>query len=215
MLDNIVQMNLIHLFTFYLTATFILSTVRRLRQYHVIANLARSVPGRWPRVLQQMKKHWWMFFTWQTFRPAILAISLIVVQMVCSRLIWPQAVLTMRDLSDEWWMIPIVGIMGLVMIGVDFWFIIRVGKIDRTETEKYLDEAEHWLSSWKAPAVRIFTLGLINPRKMVDTGVRKAMEEGKGMLHRNLWLISMQAALRVLYGLSLWISWAVHPSLLR
>ncbi len=31
------------------------------------------------------------------------------------------------------------------------------------------------------------------------------------MLHRNLWWMSVQAGLRVLFGLSLWFAWAVHP----
>ena len=108
---------------------------------------------------------------------------------------------------------PIVGLAGLVMLAVDLYFIIRVGAIDRKETEQYLDEAEHWLTSWKAPAIRIFTFGFINPRKMVDAEVRKALEEGKGLLSRNLWWMTVQAALRILFGLTLWIAWAVHPNL--
>lgn len=207
--------NLINLFTFYLTAVFALSTLRRLRQYGAIANLAKSMPGRWPRVLGQIKKHWVMFLTWSTFRPAIVAIVLIVAQMVCSRIIWPQAEINLHDLTSEWWMLPLVGLTGLIMTAVDLYFIIRVGQIDRGETERYLDEAEHWLTSWKAPAIRVVTLGFINPRRMVDTEVRKAMEESRGLLNRNLWWISLQAALRVLFGLCLWISWAVHPSIGR
>jgi hypothetical protein len=212
-MDGLLRMNLIPLFTFYLTAIFVVGTFRRLGQYRDAANLARSMPGRWPRVLQQIRKHWVMFLTWSTFRPAILAITLIVVQMVCSRVIWPQATITARDLGAEWWMPLLVGLSAAGMISVDLYFIIRVGQIDRKETERYLDEAEHWMTSWKAPVVRAVTFGYINPRKMVDTEVRKALEEGKGLLHRNLWWMSVQAGLRVLFGLCLWISWAVHSTI--
>jgi hypothetical protein len=210
-MSDFARMNLINLFTFYLTAVFAVGTFRRLRQYRDVVNLVRGMPGRWPRVLGQIKKHWLMFFTWSTFRPAILAIVLIIVQMVCSRIIWPQAQLSVRDLLDEWWMVPVIALAAAAMVGVDFYFIIRVGQIDRLETERYLDEAEHWMTSWKAPVIRVFTFCYINPRGIVDTEVRKALEEGKGLLHRNLWWISIQAALRVLFGLSLWIAWAVHP----
>jgi hypothetical protein len=214
-MGEVARINLINLFTFYLTAIFLVGTFRRLRQYRDIVELVRTMPGRWPRVLQQIKKHWVMFLTWSTFRPAIVAIILIVGQMICSRIIWPQAQLTLHDLFDEWKMLPIVGLAALAMVGVDFYFIIRVGRIDRPETERYLDEAEHWMTSWKAPAIRIFTFGYINPRRIVDTEVRKALEEGKGLLHRNLWWISVQAALRVTFGLCLWLAWAVHPTLGR
>ncbi len=44
------------------------------------------------------------------------------------------------------------------MLAVDLYFIIRVGAIDRGETERYLDEAEHWLTSWKAPLIKTVTL---------------------------------------------------------
>ena len=211
-MDELTRMNLIPLFTFYLTAIFLLSTFRRLQQYRDIAQLVRGMPGRWPKVMGQIRKHWVMFLTWSTFRPAILALSLIAAQMICSRIIWPQATLAMRDLLEEWWMAPIVGIAGASRVALDLYFVIRVGKLDRQETQKYLDEAEHWMTSWKAPAVRIFTFGFVNPRKLVDKGVRQALEEGKGLLHRNLWLIALQAGIRVLFGLSMWIAWAVHPT---
>lgn len=212
-MSDIFQLNLINLFTFYLTVAFVISTFRRLRQYRDVANLARSMPGRWPRTLQQIKKHWLMFFTWSTFRPAIAAFILIAAQMICSRIIWPSAHLTLRDLNVEWWMWPAVGLTLAAMLCVDLYFIIRVGRIDRHATEKYLDEAEHWLTSWKAPVVRILTFGYINPRKIVDLEVQKALMEGKGLLNRSLWLISAQAALRVLFGLSLWLTWAFHPTI--
>src|SRR5580692_6229139 len=129
-MDTLSRMNLIPLFTFYLTVIFVVGTFRRLRQYRDIVNLVRSMPGRWPRVLKQIKKHWVMFFTWSTFRPAILAIVLIVVQMICSRLIWPKARLTVNDLFIVWWMIPAVGLAAAAMLSVDLYFVIRVGRID-------------------------------------------------------------------------------------
>jgi hypothetical protein len=212
---DFLSLNLLNLFTFYLTVAFVISTFRRLRQYRDIAHLVVTLSGRWPRVLQQIKKHWLMFLTWTTFRPTALAISLIAIQVVCTRIIWPEAQITGYDLLGEWWMLPVIVLTGAAMLAVDLYFIIRVGQIDREETERYLDEAEHWLTSWKAPVVKVFTLGFINPRKMVDTEVRKALEEGKGLLHATLWWVSLQAGLRVLFGLSLWIVWAIHPGLGR
>jgi hypothetical protein len=212
-MDDFLRINLIDLLTFYLTAIFILNTLRRLRQYRDVVSMATSMPNRWPRVLKQIKQHWLMFLTWSVLRPAMFALTLIAAQLVCSRVIWPQAQLTGRDLLDEGWMVPVVSVAGVIMLAVDLYFLIRIGALDRKETEQYLDEAEHWLTSWKAPAIRIFTLGFINPRKMVDAEVRKALEESKGLLRRNLWWLTFQTALRILFGLTLWITWAIHPSL--
>lgn len=212
MIDGVLDLNLIHLFTFYLAAVFVISTVRRLRQYHAVAQLTLAAPNRWPRVLQQLRGHWFMFLTWATLRPLAVALGLLVIQMICSRLIWPSAHLTLRSLLIEWWMTPLVFAFLVGMLAVDVYFIVRVGAIDRRETEQYLDEAEHWLTSWKAPVIQMVTLGYINPRQMVYVEVRKAVEESRGLLHRTLWWVSAQAALRTLYGLTLWVAWAVHPA---
>jgi len=211
-MGDFLNVNLIPLFTFYLTAAFIVGTFRRLGQYRTAGHLVAAAPGRWPRVVNQMKRHWVVFLTWAIFRPAALAIGLIIIQMICSRVIWPQAKITPRDLQNEWWMIPVLGVTGLAMLGVDLYGIIRVGRIDRDETVRYLDEAEHWLTSWKGPVVAVLTLGYINPRKMVDTEVRKALQEGSSLLKQTLWWVSLQASCRLLFGLALWTSWALLPS---
>jgi hypothetical protein len=210
-MEEVLDLNLIHLFTFYLAAVFLLSTMRRLRQYHDVAQLALAAPNRWPRVLDQIRGHWIMFLTWATLRPVAVALGLLLAQMICSRLIWPTATLTLSDLLAEVWMTPLVLLSLATMLAVDFYFIVRVGVLDRGETEKYLDEAEHWLTSWKAPLIQTLTLGYINPRQMVYIEVRKAVEDGRGLLHRTLWWVSAQAGLRTLYGLLLWTAWAVHP----
>jgi hypothetical protein len=205
------DLNLINLFTFYLAAVFLLSTVRRLRQYHDVVQLALAAPNRWPRVLEQLRGHWIMFLTWATLRPVAVALGLLVIQMICSRLIWPTANLTLRDLLAERWLLPIVGTALVAMLAVDVYFIASVGDVGRRETEVYLDEAEHWLSSWKAPVISLITLGYINPRQIVAVEVKKAVEEGRGLLHRTLWWVSAQAGLRTLYGLTLWLAWALLP----
>ena len=205
------QLNLIHLFTFYLAATFLISTFRRVRQYHDVAQMAVNFPNRWPKVLKQIKQHKMIFFTWATFRPLLLAIGLMLVQFVCSRLIWPQAKITPADLLGEWWMLPFIGLIGFGMVAVDAYGLIYVGQLDRKENEKYLDEAEHWMSSWKAPFISTITFGLLNPRRIVDTEVKKALVEGNDFLKQSLWWVSMQIGLRVIFGLTLWISWALLP----
>ncbi|MEZ6141297.1 MAG: hypothetical protein R3B84_12070 [Zavarzinella sp.] len=203
--------NLINLFTFYLATVFVINTYRRIRQYGDISQIVFSAPGRWPNVLKQLKKHGVMFFTWTTLRPAALAVLLMAIQMICSRVLYPNAVLAIRDIIREWWMWPALLLTGVGMIAVDLYFIIRVGAFDRMETFRYLDEAEHWLTSWKAPLVSVVTLGFVNPRRMVDDAVQLAVAQGSTLLQRTLWWVSLQTGLRVAFGLSLWLSWALLP----
>jgi len=57
--------------------------------------------------------------------------------------------------------------------------------------------------------VRIFTLGYINPRQMVNVEVRKALLEASQLLQLSLWWISVQVGLRVVFGLSVWGMWVL------
>lgn len=203
--------NLIHLFTFYLASMFLIGTFRRVRQYHDVVQLALTFPNRWPKTLKQIHRHRMLFFTWATFRPAMLALALMLIQFICSRIIWPRATITPHDLLGEWWMLPFVGTTAGGMILVDLYGVIFVGTMNRRETEAYLDEAEHWLSSWKAPLISTLTLGFLNPRRIVDTEVQKALIEGGSLVQRSLWWVSMQMGLRIVCGLTLWIAWALLP----
>jgi hypothetical protein len=209
--QELLSLNLIHLFTFYLAVMFLLGTWRRMRQYHDVAQIVVAAPGRWPKLVDQLKKHWLIFATWNTLRPAALAIGLLLIQAICSRLIWPQAAITLRELLVEWWMLPIVLAFAAGMVALDVYFLFKVAQIDRKETEKYMDEAEHWLTSWKTPIISTVTFGFINPKKIVDSEVQKVMQQGKGLLNWALWWVSAQAGLRILSGLTLWLSWALFP----
>jgi hypothetical protein len=129
--------------------------------------------------------------------------------MIAAKILWPTATITGNDLLNHWWLAPVLTLFAAAMLAIDGYGILRVGRIDRKETEKYLDEAEHWLSSWKAPLVKALTFGHINPRKIVDTEVRKAMEQGNTLLQSTFWWMSLQSGVRLLFGISLWLSWAL------
>ncbi|MDB5311212.1 MAG: hypothetical protein JWO38_5414 [Gemmataceae bacterium] len=201
--------NLIRVFDFYLALMFVVSLVRRWEVYWDAIRILVAVRGRWPRLLQRLGDHQSLLLNWAFFRPAVLALGLMIIQMVCSRVIWPRAVLTGPELRDEWWWLTVVLVPLVLMVAVDLYFVIRVGRFDRAETVKYFDQAESWLG-WKGPLVRVLTLGYIDPHKMVDEEVRKNLAELGTTVRSSLWWVSVQIALRVVFGLTLWTVWAVR-----
>ena len=170
---------------------------------------------RWPRLLRLLAQHHGLFLTWTTVVPALLALTLIVVNMLLSRLVWPQAAqspdgLTLERLWKHPLAVPFVGLATLAMLAVDVTGIFWVGKIDRREMEKYFDQAEYWLGSWAAPVVRTVTFGFINPRGMVAIEVQKALVSVSQMLNFTLWWVIVQTGLRIACGLSLWLTYALN-----
>ncbi|MBX9626663.1 MAG: hypothetical protein K2X82_22870 [Gemmataceae bacterium] len=201
--------NLIRVFDFYLALMVVISLVRRWEVYADAVRILFAVRGRWPRLMSRLGEHQSLLLNWSFFRPAIAALLLTIAQMICSRLVWPHAVLTGEGLRAEWWWLPVILVPLVPMLAVDLYFVVRVGRFDRAETVKYLDQAENWLG-WKGPLVRVATLGLVNPRRMVDDEVKKSLEGIGTTVRSSLWWVSAQIALRVLFGLTLWTVWAAH-----
>lgn len=68
-----------------------LSVGLRVRQYRAMLGIVGAVPGRWPRLFDLIKQHKQLFITWSTLAPLLLALSLMAVQMLASRFLFPDA----------------------------------------------------------------------------------------------------------------------------
>ena len=186
------QLNLIHLFDFYLAVAFLASTMMRIGQYRDVLRLIRAVPGRWPRLLTLVKQHVSVFLSWSTLLPSALAPLLSVVHMFACRLVWPTATVTPTTLTAFGAAIPVLLVVGVTMLAVDVYATFTVGEFDHQLMQKYFDQAEYWLGSWTAPVVRLVTLGYVNPRQMVAVEVRKALLEASRLLNVTLWWVTAQ-----------------------
>jgi len=201
--------DLLRLFSFYLAATFVASTLMRVRQYSAVIGLVRTFGTRWPRLLKLVTAHRSILLTWGNLLPLITMLGVLLAQMLASRLVWPHADLTVRQLFSHWIPAVIVSVLAAAMIAFDMWGILDVGEVNRAELDKYFDQAEYWLGTWKAPVVHFFTLGYISPRRIVAKEVATALHDASGTLNYNLWWLSIQAGLRLSFGVSLWLTWAL------
>ncbi len=208
-MDWLLDLRLIRLFDIYLIVIFLVSLVRRVRQYRTILALVSSFPGRWPKVLQLVHQHLSIFLTWSTVRPLAVLLGLMVVQGLASTLFFHYAGLTFRTLPEAGFGSPLLGVLGLAMVLYDVFGAWRVGVVDREAVEKNLDQAEYWLSSWASPVVRVFTLGRINPRRLVGEEVRKALVNASQSATGAFRWLSIQTGIRFAFGLTLWITSAL------
>ena len=204
------NIDLIHLFGFYLALMFIFSAYRRFAQYRAIGGLVVAGPGRWPRLIDLIRQHGRVFLTWSTFLPAILTLVLTVIHLVFAQYVAPHAALTTAGLAGILWAWPLALLSGAAMLAVDVYCNLTVEEIDQHLMQKYFDEAEYWLRSWTAPVVHFFTLGQINPRQMVRVEVQKALVEASELINTSLWWVAVQTALRVAFGVTLWLAVALY-----
>lgn len=197
--------NLIRVFDFYLALMFVIGFLRRYPIYFDALRIVFAVRGRWPKLMERLKQHHGVLVTREVLRPLAVALGLTAIQIICSRVIWPEAALTIGELVETPWRLAALIASTVPMLAVDLYFVISVGRFDRGETEKYFDEAEHWLSSWKAPAIRTLTLGFVNPRRIVDEEVKKGLNQLGETVSWIAWWVSAQVGCRVLCGLMIWL----------
>jgi len=211
-MSGLLQLSLIRFFGFYLAVLFLLGTLVRVRQYRTFLHLVRAMPGRWPRLLKLVRQHGHIFLTWGTVMPLALALALVLANWVASTLLWPEANdFTVARLLEAWRALPVVLACGAAMLLMDGYCCFVAGEVNQAEMEKYFDKAEYWLRSWTAPVVHLFTLGYINPRKMVAAEVRAALVSASQLLNSTLWWVVGQTGLRILFGLALWGTYALEP----
>ena len=203
------DLNLIRLFDFYLAAMLLLSVYRRRRVYADGVRLFLSTFSRRKKLIGTLSANRSVLLTAEVLRPVFLALGLMAMQLVCSRLLWPHANLVVGDVFDSWWQALAVVVAFGPMFAVDLYFLIRIGRFDRRETEKYLDQAETWLGSWRGAAVRVATLGYVNPARMVGEQVRQGLKEVGATVTCAMNWVAIQSACRLAFGLTVWGLWVI------
>ena len=200
----------IRLFSFYLAFVFCINAVVGLRHYRAAFGVAVKFGRRWPNLLRLIMEHRAVLLGWETLRPLLVMAALIAANAAACHLVWPSAGdFAVRDLLLLWYLVPVVVVAALAMLAFDVGGLFVAGAINEKETEQYFDRAEWWLQGWRAPAVRLFSLGFVNPRSLVSKEVRLALQGATGWLAQAFWWMATQAALRIGFGLSLWLGWAL------
>src|SRR5262245_6845086 len=95
----LLHLDLIRFFEFHLAAVFLISIGLRIRQYLAVVALLRSMPGRWPRLMELVKRNFGVFLTPNTLLSGLLAGGLCLAHTLACRLVWPQAHLPLEDLG--------------------------------------------------------------------------------------------------------------------
>lgn len=208
-MSRLATVNLMDLFSLYLVVAFILGTVMRYRQYRAIVSLVLDFPQRWPKLTRLAQQHRTVFLRWPTLLPIAVTFAVMLAHLLAYQFVWTQARVTPLDLWHYWPALICLVVFLVPMLYLDATATFDVAHIDRPGLEKNLDQAEYWLGSWVAGAVRVLTFGFVNPRRTVHEEVGKALAQAMLDLNRMMWRWALQIAMRLAFGLTLWFTWAL------
>lgn len=200
--------NLLSVLNYYLVLVFVVGTAMRLRNYQAILGFVFSFSHRWPKLLVLARQQKVVFLRWPTLLPIGLTLTLMLANALATNLVWSSATVTVSDLRHRWFAFLIVSLSGGLALLLDFRAVFHFGRFDRAALEQTLDKAEHWLRSWHAPLVRFLTLGLVNPRQLVNDQVLEALIQASLVVNGQMWRWSLQMGMRILLGFTLWATWA-------
>src|SRR3954468_15026428 len=168
-------LNLIDAFTYYLVLTFVTGTILRARNYRAMVGMVYGSADRWPKLRALVKTHRAIFRRWPTVLPVVLTLLLTLANAYAAYFVWSHARVTPGDLLAHPAALAAVLAAGGVMGLLDFRSVFVFARIDRAKVEAMRARAEHWLGSWKAPAVRVLSFGLIHPRRIVGEQVLRVV----------------------------------------
>jgi hypothetical protein len=201
------SLNLLDVFNCYLIVGFIASTAINVGRYRAILGILYGFPSRWPKLLDLVKKHRSIFFGWPTLLAIGLAFLLMLSNSLAIRMIWTQAGVTFEQLWGLWFPLAAVVAAGGLMLFFDVKALFSVGRFDRPALEVNLDRAESWMTSWAAPALRLATFGIVNPRKIVGSEVQRALAAANWVVIGGMWRLSLRTGMQFAVGLCLWLTW--------
>lgn len=201
--------NLIAVFNGYLILGFLVSTGVNIRSYRAVLGLIFAFPNRWPKLMVLVKEHRTIFLGWPTLLVIGFSLALMLGNSLAIRLVWVQANVSFEELRGRWLSLVAILLSGCLMLFLDGKAIFSAGSFDRIALEEDLDQAESWLKSWMAPAVRLVTFGFVNPRKIVGVEVQKTLVAANWIMIGGMGRSSLRMGMQLAFGLSLWISWAV------
>lgn len=144
--DWIVQADLLRIFIWYISITFVLSLLLRLRFYSAVYALARHISDSCPSVYRLLHEHWFLCVKDGLLVLVGLYSFLLTLYMILTRVVLPEAHATLEMLAD---LHPLVVLVNLALIGlmvtIDTALIVQVGVLDVHCVKADLTYAEEWL----------------------------------------------------------------------
>lgn len=191
--------NLIHVYEYYLLATFLLGALQ-IRTYLALIRFAMSVPGRWPELYQILRANIGVLLTWPVAVIGVFTTGLWALHVFLRRLIWPQAHVTWTQLSADTLWLAITAFFGLTMLFLDGWALLRVARFKPPRMQWILTATDFGLRSSKIGTPLRILVGWHLQRKLV----KRLPMLVQWTLRR-----TAEVSARLAFGLCLWGGWAV------
>ncbi len=198
--DALLDFNLLNLFIVYVASMFVISTALRARFYRAVWEIAVYVKNSCPAIFELLEKNWS-----QCVRDGVIVrcgyfAVVFIPYVVFTRFVFPQAHISLRQLVD---ISPLLTVSTLIlaglMVGIDFFLVFQVTRVDAAKIKSDLEFGERWLGGRVAKWFDL--LGSWNPiRRYAHAITQDSMSWFNEVFRNSVSVMILQTVLRITLG---------------
>lgn len=207
----LLHVNLLHVFIVYVTGTFIVSLLLRLRFYVTVFDIARHVRYSCPRLYELIDEHWILCVRQGVFLRMCLYLAILLPYLFLNRFVWPEISVSLEQIAARGQWVPVVeAVLVAIMLTVDGVLLAQVSNVDAERVKFDLTWSERWLGGNVNRLLGL--LGRWNPIKRYADGQAKENLFWLNQVFRNsMSSMIFQVAVRMAVAISLFAVFALGP----
>lgn len=189
--------DLLRMFIWYISLSFAVSLLLRLRFYLAVFAVARHVSDACPNVYRLIHEHWFLCIKDGIVGLVVVYSAILAAYMSMNQLVLPEAQATLSMLAE---LHPLVLVANVILIGtmltIDTALTVQVGVLDVTRVTNDLNYAEEWLGSSLNHLLNF--LGRWNPIKAyADSQARESLVWMNSVFRNSVQVMIGQLVLRI------------------
>lgn len=207
--DFLLHLDLLHLFVLYVTLSFVVSLLMRLRFYLSVFDVVRHVRYSCPSLFELVDEHWILCVRQGIFLRMVLYLVILLPYMFLNRFVWPEISVDLVRLAQCGPGVLVVqSALTALMLTVDAVLLAQVGNVDANRVKADLTWSEQWLGGNVNRLLGI--LGRWNPIKRYADGQAKENLFWLNQVFRNsMSAMIFQVSVRLTVAVSLFLVFAL------
>lgn len=207
--DFVVHLDLLHLFVVYVSLTFILSLLMRMRFYFSVFDIVRHVRYSCPSLFELIDEHWILCVRQGIFLRMVLYLVILLPYLFLNRFVWPEISVDLTRIERcGHGILVFEAVLAALMLTVDGVLLAQIGNVDADRIKADLNWSERWLGGNVNRLLGM--LGRWNPiKRYADTQAKENLFWLNQVFRNSMSSMIFQVTVRLSVAVSLFLVFAL------